>query len=129
MACPKPLYQENFKLRSGENTCLATQSMVPGLAASASPSVCVFILAVLGLRRCPWDCSSCSACGLFFVAVHGLLVASGFSLWSTGARVQASVVAACRLRRWGTRASLLPRLWTLPGPGIESCIGRRIRIH
>ena len=104
MACPKPLYRENFKLRSGETTCLATQSVVPGLAASTSPGVCLFILAALGLHRCTWDCSSCSECGLFFVAVHGLLVASGFSLWSTGARVQASVVAARRLRRWGTEA-------------------------
>lgn len=108
MACPKPLYQENFKLRSGENTCLATQSMVPGLAASASPSVCVFVLAVLGLRtlpvgllqlQCVWAVLCCSAwaCRCKWVLVV-----------DTVARVQASVVAARRLRRWGTRASLLP---------------------
>ena len=44
MACPKSLYQENLKLRSGETTCLATQNMVPGLAAASSPSIYLFWL-------------------------------------------------------------------------------------
>ena len=32
-------------------------------------------LAALGLRCCTWTFSSCSEWGLFFVAVHGLLIA------------------------------------------------------
>ena len=86
MACPKSLYRENLKLRNGETTCLAAQSAVPGLAASASPSVCLLVWVALGLRCCTRCCSSCSECGLFFVAVHELLSASGFS-WSVGSRV------------------------------------------
>ena len=86
MACPKSLYRENLKLRSGETTCLAAQSGVPGLAASASPSVCLLVWVALGLRCCTRCCSSCSECGLFFVAVHELLSASGFScgVWALG---------------------------------------------
>ena len=32
-------------------------------------------MAVLGLRFCAWAFSSCGEWGLFFVAVHGLLIA------------------------------------------------------
>ena len=88
MACPKSLYQENLKLRSGETTCLATQNMVPGLAAASSPSIYLIILVALGLRCCTWYCSSCSESRLFFCcstrASHCKWV---LLLWSRGSRV------------------------------------------
>ena len=41
--------------------------------------VCIYILAVLGLRCCVQSFSSCDERGLFLVVVHGLLI-SGASL-------------------------------------------------
>lgn len=61
--------------------------------------------------------SSCSACGLFFVAVHGLVVASGFSLWSTGARVQSFSSRNTPAQKMGHHGFIAPppvdSSWTL----------------
>ena len=73
-----------------------------------------------------WLCwVSVALCRLSLVAANG-----GFSLWSTGLGVRASVVVACGLSScgsWalgcrlssGTRAQLLRDMWDLPGPGLE----------
>ena len=57
---------------------------------------------MLGLCCSVWVFSSCSECGLLFIAVHGLFIAVAYLtqlLCSPGL--------------------LLPGMWNLPGPGIE----------
>ena len=62
-------------------------------------------LAELGLHCWARAFSSCGERGLFFVAVHGLLIAVAslcFGPWARGAR--ASVVVACGLSSCGLQA-------------------------
>ena len=77
---------------------------------------------MLGLRCFVRFCS-CNEQGLLFVAVHRLMAEA------LGTR--ASVDVACGLSSCSLWAYLLPSMWNLPGPGIESMfpVGRRIPIH
>ena len=60
---------------------------------------------MLGFHCCTQAFSSCGERGLLIIAVHGLLIAGGFSscgAWALG--VQASVVVACGLSSCGSQA-------------------------
>ena len=76
-------------------------------------SICLFILAVLGLRCYVWAFSSCGEQGLLFVAVRGLLIAVASLVADHGLQAHrlqylrhvGSVVAALGLQ--GARASVV----------------------
>ena len=62
-------------------------------------------LAALGLRCCARVFSSCGEQGLLFAAVRGLLIAVASLVGGAQALgVWASVVVACRLSSYGSRA-------------------------
>ena len=83
----------------------------------------------MGLRCCMWVFSSCGEQELFFIVVHGLLIAVASLVVALS--VRASVVAAhglssfgsraleCRLSSCGARAQLLYGMQDPPGPGLE----------
>ena len=83
-----------------------------------------FFLAVLGLRFCARDFSSCSERGPLFIAVRRpLTVAASLAVEH---RLQTRRLSSCgsralelRLSNYGSRAQLPRGMWDLPRPGLE----------
>ena len=61
-------------------------------------------MAALGLRCYAWAFSSCGERGLLFVVVRRLLIAVGSRCGARALGVRASVVVACGLSSYGSRA-------------------------
>ena len=72
----------------------------------------LFILAVLGLRFCARDFSSCGERGSLFIAVRGPLTIAAFPVAEH--RLQTRRLSSC-----GSRAQSLLGMWDLPRPGLE----------
>ena len=69
-------------------------------------------MAVLGLRFCARDFSSCGKWGPLFIAVRGPLTVAA-------ALVAEHRLQTHRLSSCGSRAQLLRGMWDLPRPGLE----------
>ena len=94
---------------------------------------------MLGLRCCAWAFSSCGERGLFFVAVHGLLIAVASpvaehglqvcglqQLWHVSSEVVARGLSSCgsralelRFSSCGVQTQVLRSMWDLPRAGLE----------
>ena len=98
-------------------------------------SFCLFLVA-LGLHCCAWAFSSCGEWGLFFTALHRLLIVVVSSCCETQALGHAGLSCGawefsscglwvlecglwCGLSSCGARAQFLCVMWNLPRPGIQ----------